>query len=432
MKALLALALLAAAPLLRAAPAGPAEEPDADGVEPPSLSSSARSLSLEEAYKLALERSERLAQAKELPVQLEAQLDALWGSVKPRVTLAPSELLQDGGGTGLNQSSRLVVPVSVHQPIFSGFREYLAAKSLEAQGKASALQVERTRHLLYQDVAEACYTLWALQRQFEVQLELDKTTRSRLKDLRQFVRLGRSRKSEILASQAQLALIEAQIEGLRGSERVAQRGLAFLTGLAEDAAPAGPPPAEPLPLEGYLERSRGRPDIAAQREALRSRDLDLEIARRGNWPVIAADGNYYLKRTGFQSPVKWDLLLSLQLPLYTGGSLAAQTRERESQRRSAEEGLSLALRGAEREVRGAHERLLAARAAEAALRKAAGLAEANAKAQSADYKLGLVTNFETLNALVTLQQTRLSLVQAQLNAALARVELEVAAGPSGL
>jgi outer membrane protein TolC len=56
------------------------------------------------------------------------------------------------------------------------------------------------------------------------------------------------------------------------------------------------------------------------------------------------------------------------------------------------------------------------------------LAEANAKAQNADYRHGLVTNIDVLASLTTVQSTRLRLDAAQIQAFFARVRLEVAAG----
>jgi outer membrane protein TolC len=56
------------------------------------------------------------------------------------------------------------------------------------------------------------------------------------------------------------------------------------------------------------------------------------------------------------------------------------------------------------------------------------LAEANAKAQTADYRHGLVTNIDVLTSLTTVQTTRLRLDAAQIQLFFARVRLEVAAG----
>lgn len=399
-----------------------------------------RAISLSEAFALALKRSEELARRGETVVQLDAKVSELWSAVKPRIGLLGTELVQDvppraaGISSTFTQRTREQAQLTLHQPLFAGLREYLAIRAARLQTRSAELALKRSEHLLYQDAARAYLDLLGVRREIAIREALASIMDDRIRDLRRREGLGRTRKSEVLAAESQRAQIEAELATARGRERIAQAEMRFLTGLEEDLGPRELGLPEEEPLEGLLDRAARRPDIEAARQEREVSSYRVGMARRQRWPTLNLDGNYYLRRPpGFQDQVKWDVLFSLQLPLYAGGSVGAQIREAEASRRSQDQALSLALRRSELEVRAAHQELSSALAIVKALEKAALLAQANAEAQSEDYRLGVVTNLDVLGSLNALQETRLRLNFARLEAYGSKVRLEVAAGaPGGL
>jgi outer membrane protein len=394
-----------------------------------------RPLTLAESFTLALRRSEELAQSGEAVAELEAQTAELRARIGPQFSLVATETLQDvppnssGVSSQFTQRNREQAQVAVHQPLFTGLREFLALRALRARGQAAEFSLRRARQRLYGDVAQAYVEVLSVREETAVRRALAEITDDRIKELRSREKLGRSRKSEVLAAEAQRARITAQLETARGRQRQAQLALRFLTGLQEDLAPAPLPGAvvEPLPL--WLEAAARRPDVEAARLESRAAALGVDMARRLRWPALSLDGNYYLKRPpGFTDRVKWDAALRAELPLYSGGGVSAQVDGASAARRAAEQGLALALRRAVLETESAHDLAESAVSIASALEKATELAEANAKAQAEDYRLGLVTNLDVLGSLNALLESRLSLAEAGLNAALARSRLAVAAG----
>ncbi|MFI5350364.1 MAG: TolC family protein [Elusimicrobiota bacterium] len=390
-------------------------------------------ISLDEAYAAALKRSEAVAEKGETYAQLMAQIDVLWSSVKPRLNLNASQTWQDTqgpGGTFPIPANQEVAAINGHQPLFAGLRDFLAVKAGKAEGESADFAYRRAKQVLYQDVANAYLNLLESRRDIATHSAQVKLTSDRVKELKNFEDIGRSRKSEVLAAEAQQAQDVADLETSRGLERVQQATLRFLTGFEEDLGPeeiAAPSQAEDV--APFLERSAHRPDVEGARRDLEYADLYVSIQRRQYWPTINLDGNYYLRRTqAFYGHVKWDATVSGQLPIYYGGQIGAQTRQAQAQRGFNEQALSLALRTAELDVRSAHSDLVSDLSIVAALQKAMTLAEENAKAQAADYRHGLVTNIDVLTSLTTIQNTRLRLDAAQIQAFYARVRLEVAAG----
>lgn len=394
---------------------------------------SARPLGLEEAYRLALARSEQVAIAGAGYEEALARAAQIWSNALPRVALMGSEALQhvpQGVSNQFLQPNREQGWVNARQPLFSGFREYLAHRSAKDTSRSAERLVERAKQLLYQDVARAFLDLLAAQDEIGIRESLVGITRERVRDLREFRRVGRARASELLAAESQLAQNLAQLEQSRAHEQVAQFRLGFLTGLevGVSARPL-PPAALPPGLDGLLESARRRPDVDSRRLDVEAAELNMKVAARQRWPSISADANYYFRRPpSFTSEVTWDATITGSLPLFSGGETRAQVRERRAQLESRRQALSSSARGAQLEARSAHQDLLSSVSVVAALEKAAQLAQDNARAQAEDYRLGQVNNLDVIGALSTQQQTRLALSAARLDAQWARVRLEVAAG----
>lgn len=395
-----------------------------------------RSLGLAEAYKLSLARSEEIAISGASYEETLAKADELWSHVMPQISVMGTETFQDvpKGQSGLFlQHQREQGWVTAHQPLFSGLREFLAYRASKDLGRAAELRLERAKQLLYQDTARAYLDLLSAQDDIRIRGALVTITQDRVRDLKEFLKLGRARQSEYLAAESQVAQQLAQLESSRAAEQVAQFKLQFLTGLDERLTPQETPAPVAAPaLDAVLSRARGRADVEARRAESSAAETTIKVYSRQRWPTIYADGNYYFQRPpSFTSDVRWDATITGSLPIFTGGQIGAQTKQAEARAKAGKAALSEAVRVAELEAKSAHRDLVSSEAVTTALDNAARLAEENAKAQSSDYRLGQVTNLDVLGSLNTLQQTRLSQNAARIDAYWSRVRLEVAAGVPG-
>lgn len=390
-----------------------------------------RAITLDEAYALTLERSEALAMSREDYAEASARLRELRGAMLPQVSGRASRSWQDIPNAG--QSFRptphvTVVQMSGSQTLFSGFREFIAFRAAGKQKEARDSDSARLRGLLYQDVVAAYTDLLGALQSVETLRATRALTADRLEELRRRVRIGKSRESEVLAADSQLASLEADIERAVGAVDDAEEALKFLTGLDEDLRPA--PVEAPIAgtLESFLNRAQSRPDVRSRALESEAAEALSRVQAREAWPLVGASGNYYPYRKGSLEGMRWDGQLFLQVPLFAGGSLAARRGQAEARAREAALQERLARRAATREVRAAYKSLGAALARLKRLERASQLAEANAKAQTEDYRLGLVTNLEVLAGLTSFSQARLARDQARLDAVAARARLEVASG----
>src|SRR5262249_30990261 len=152
-------------------------------------------------------------------------------------------------------------------------------------------------------------------------------TEDRVKELRGRERLGKSRVSEILSVESQLATIESQMEAIKGQIAAARELLSFLIGQDASAAALQDKLAAPVrmePEEEVLSRASGSSDVKAAFELERAQREQVKVAW-GNWyPQISFVGDYYLKRIPVLEPVRWDATLNLAFPIFSGGSQLAQ------------------------------------------------------------------------------------------------------------
>ena len=382
-----------------------------------------RSITLAEACSLSLAKSEQLAQQGEGIKQLEAAERLLNAAFRPSFDVNASQYKQQ------NSPSVTKGYLSGSYSLFSGMRDYISVKAASAFTRAAELDLDRARQRLYLDVAQAYLYLLTAQREVLIRREQLEVTGKRIAEIEARVRIGRSRKSEAVAIKTQLAQDKAGYLNAAAGERLAQQALMFLTGLDRDLLPAGIPLHRDAALDFYLKAALSRPDLAARRKLLEVSGYLLDVQDRNLWPAVTLSANYYVLRDPMPAPVnRWDGTLALRIPLYDGGAAPARRQAAYSAKRSAALALQLAERQALTEVRSAYEEYKYSALQTASLEEAMVLASENAAYQQEDYKLGLVTNLDVLNALNTVQQTRLALSQAHLAEVWTLLKLESAAG----
>ncbi len=382
----------------------------------------ARGITLEEAYRLALIKSETLAQSAEGVKVLEAAEHQIRSLFMPSLTGIASETSAerstDKGQAGINLSYAL----------FSGMRDYIAARSSDLKTGAAKLALIRAKQALYLDVAQAYINLTNVRQEIVVRQDQLAVSDKRIKDLQERESVGRSRKGEVVAAQAQFAQDDSSLQDAMGREDFAQVQLGFLTGLDEDLAPELLPVPEHKPRETYLLRAQNRFDVQAARKTLEAAQLDTDEARHLRWPSVIVGADYLPIRSVPNQNINWDAGLSFSVPLFTGGFIGASVDQGKARARTAELALALVARQAASDVKGAASILHHSVATMNSLIKAVALSEENFKLQSRDYTKTLVTNLDVLNAQNTLLQTKLNLEQARARACLAGVQLEFAAG----
>ena len=382
-----------------------------------------RPITMGEAYRLSVAKSEALAQQAEGIKQLEAAENLISAAFRPSFGLNASQYKQQ------NSPSATKAYLSGSYSLFSGMKDYISAKAAASRTGAAKMGLERARQQLYLNVAQENLNIYSAQQEVLIRREQMDVTAKRIAELEARADIGRSRKSEVVAAKTQLAQDKANYLSAAASERLAQQALMFITGLDTDLVPGEFSLSRETALEEYLKLALLRPDLAASRKSLEAYNYLADIQDHNLWPTVGLSADYYVIRNPMPSPTdRWDGTIALNIPLYTGGAARAQKDSAYAAKRSAALTVRLAERQALTEVKSSFEEHKYSILQAASLKEALALALDNARYQQEDYKMGLVTNLDVLSALNSVLQTRLAISQAAVQENWTLMKLETAAG----
>lgn len=388
---------------------------------------------LESSYQAAIKRSETVGIDIEMINQAEERYRQAIGAVLPNVSMVGSYLRQetpDNASSTLYPAGQPLLKLQATQVLFRGFREFAGLRQTKKLSEASQQDERQARTLLFNDVVQNFYMVVNLEKTLQNYNTEIESYENRIKELRQRIRIGRSRESEVLTVEASLAGLRAQIESAKGQLRVAREVYSYLTGM-----PAETPLFDDQPLlrkvpavEYYVNGVDQRPDVSANKIRLSATEEQMSIAKGAYLPSADFTGNYYLYRFGATSNVTWDIQFLATFPLYTGGTLDSGVRQAASQIHQYDLNLSLSRRQADEQIRAAFRTYSADQLQVEALRASKLANEKNLKAELTDYRLGLVTNLDVLNALISYQESERALDSQIFTTKLDYFRLESASG----
>ncbi len=373
-----------------------------------------KKISLRECYDLAVKHMETVQISEQQIQEAKAKYTQALGEVIPRIKIEASEFLQDDHANTSNTSttgqvvntftrfSRPQVGVNVTQSLFRGFKEIIAmklAKTNEAEQRYNKEDVER---LLYQDVATAFYTVMQVELNIASSSRIIKAYRDRIVELRKRVDLGKSRGSELLAQESELAILEGSLEKEKGSLKVAYEMLSFLTGL--DPHPRirwdDSNKLNLRPLTEYTALAEGRADVMASKKAVDLAKGEVKFKKGDLLPDANAKFNAYPYRAGFQKDIFWDANFALNIPVFNWSTYGL-IREAKAKALQTELQSQLLKRQVLREIKSAYDKYQASVLEYRKYNVAAQKSEKSYFQQVEDYNLGLINNLDVIYALNT-------------------------------
>lgn len=391
-------------------------------------------VTLSDCYQRALSVSESLAVTDQEIEQIAAIYRQGVGNVLPHISWNMTQFWQDT--SGVNQSTGTSVrertPESyfkLTQPLFHGLRDFNAVKGFKAAKHGAELNRQQAALNLLADVADVFYTSLDLQQELDALQSQHDLTEDRLKELERRVHLGRSRNSEVLSSRVEMASLDAQIEDTRQRWSTARQVLQFLTEVPPttplvETQTVSTPPA----LEAAQSKALSRPDLLAAGYIQDQEHYRLRYAKGNFFPSLDFTGKYYTERVSALDDIKWDALLSLEVPIFRGLITRSEVREARSKVIVADLAVARLKRQIRQQVEVAHENLRYSAAQAQSYAKAVELAQQNYKVQLEEYRLGLINNLQVLQVLTDLQNLKIRRLRAEASTRVHDVKLRVATG----
>lgn len=391
-------------------------------------------VSLKDAVRSAIEKTETVPIGEARIHQADARIDQAKSKFFPILSLGGSYQQQDTSGVLSRQSSALFggrqtyTRFTLIQSVYEGGRD---ASNLSASRSDQEIQKQNlsiANYNTFTNVARGFYGVLSGEREIE---NLNKTitlAHDRVNEIKARAKIGRSRNTEVMAAQAQLAVLEAQRMAAQGQLVTAWDQFILFTGLPRDVklVEKRENPAPPESIEVYLSRLDQRPDVAAVQSQIDSSKSSIDAAKAGHLPSLALNGNYYLTREGTQQGNNWDFGATLTIPIFAGGLIKAQVREAVEKVTESEFTLGQTRRLAEIAIRTAYNNLVSAMDQVKALESALNSTEANYHEQEKNYRFGQATNLDVIQALNIFQDTKRTLDRTRYLAFSAWAELKAA------
>lgn len=394
----------------------------------------AKPVSLDDAVAAALESTEVVPLGKTRVQQAEARVDQSKGAFWPSLSFGASYQQQDTGGILTRQSSSLFggrqsfSRLTLSQSLFEGGRDMAMIGARQAEKDRWRHELEQNKQTVYSSVARAFFLVQGSQAEVENLKTAIRLARDRVKEVASREKIGRSRDTELLSARAQVSVLEAQLMAAEGQLIASLDEFSLMTGLARETEleTSEEIPSMPEALESYLKRVEERPDILALKSELQMLEEQKRVVRAGHFPSLSLLGNYYFSREGTQKGNDWDVGVSMNFPLFMGGSVTAQNREVVEKEQELQLLIARQRRRAQIAIRTTYNNLISALNQHKALKEALLSTERSYQLNAKNYRFGQSTNLEVIQAMNSYQETKRAIDRSRFQALLAWAELRVA------
>ena len=364
----------------------------------------------EECFQATLKRTTTIAIQEEFLIQAEARYNQAMRSSLPNISglksLGWPKAPEGKSSFTTNEASvESNTKLMLTQPLFQGFKEFAAQRQAKALVSANDYDKKHAVIQLYRDVALSFYTTMSLEVDISNANEELEHYVQRIKELKDFIRIGRSQTSDQLTTSSQAQVLRAQIKQLKGALRAQRAVISYLTGFDNDVPLVHQDQPDEInrPLSEYLANINNRPEVLANTSRQLAFDEGVKIAKGDYLPSLALQGDYFIERNGIYKS-SWDIMLNLTVPIFSWGSVKASVDESISKKTQATLLVTESKRQAEQQIRIFYETYVGDREQYLGYVEATKISQKVFENDKRDYKKGLVTNLDVLQALITFQE----------------------------
>lgn len=409
-------------------------------------------LTLEEAYRLALQSHEQVQIAqKELEKARLAPLKA-WTLITPRASFLGrytrySQTLDIAGQPAGTPTAVGEVPtvfpldlwqgdLQVVQPIYESTfltRRRASGNIIDAAG----FSLDRTAKTLLFRVASAYYEVLKAQSLVEVARQTLDLANESLRVAKARFAVGEETRTAVLRAEVDVTRAERDLTQAANNLKLQQAVLANLINRDPGFEVVTPAPLEAAeqPLRHYIEQAFDyRDDLKIQGENLKLAQYDRDLVREELYPEAQATFTYsrVTPQTLIQIDDFWNLVVSLDVPIFEGGLTYLNLSEAGKSVKQAELRLEDLKKQIEIEVEDAYLQVRTLASTLATLEKQAELAAENYDIVFKQFQVGVATSLDVTDALTALKTARTDLANERYNYQVALLALQQATGTFGL
>lgn len=429
-----------------------AQAPGAVPAPPPPMELNARPISLDEAVRLAHQFHPQTVQARGQLRSSSANLRRSYAAFLPSLNFSASS----GYSTGVTYFQGELVPnrgdpwsfrngLNASLTLFDGgsrFREITASRADQAAAESNTtlreFEVALSVKQQYYNVLAAREAESAARVQFEQAQQNFRVANAR-------VQAGAATKSDSLRSAIELRNAEIAILQAQQDVRNASASLTRFTGQKSLVTAVPGDTLEPITLAGdstsLFSIAQQAPAVRTATASLAAANASAKAAMAPYWPTVSMSANYGVNQSsrGFSGGNLWlmgesgnpnskGVSFSLSYPLFNGLQRETAVIQARVAQDNAEASLRDAQLAAEQSLIQAYGVYELAQARIELQQASVEAAEEDLRVQRQRYELGAGTLLDVLTSQSTLNQARLSLIQARRDARVAKAQIEAIVG----
>ncbi len=398
-----------------------------------------RTITLEQAYTAALESHEGVKLAVEGLGQAATTLDKSTARMLPTLTAEGgftrySEQKHTSTGALIQPDDATRLDVKITQPLYTGGREWATRRQAKLNIERSREELDGRREDVMRLTARAYLGVLKAEKDVEIKKAALARANERLKVASARLKVGDVTRSAVLRAEAEAAGAEAGLIKSESSLIDANDLLKRVVGLTDEIRVVEPElRSDAILLEATLKTAFER------RKDYRQRVLEEKAAgegityAKGNFkPQLKLEGLYSWKeqnpQTTFFQQDSMSASVVLTYPIFEGGLRVAELSEARSKFREAELRRLSLKRDIEYEVRSAYNSKNATEALINSYQKQLAFAEEDYNMVFEQYKHGVATTVDVLDADAILVSAQRSLMNARYDLYLALVEISYKTG----
>jgi outer membrane protein TolC len=393
----------------------------------------AKSLTLEEAIRVALANNREILVAKEKIEEAKQRIKEAKAGYFPTIDLSGTYTHLNEAPSQMGKADSYVSKLSFSQPLYTSARLSYANKGASLYYQKLQEDLKNAQNQITFQVKKAFYGVLLAQENVEVTEKALDQAKRHLAVVEDFFKVGVVSKFDLLRTRVEVANLKPDLVQVRNNLRLSRESLANLLSFPSASLQLeGELSFEPLKIsleeaiDKALKERRDLKSFKLQKEML---EAALKLDEVQNKPTLALAGNYQYQNPSHGKDEwgeEWNLNLVLSIPFFDGWA----NRARVAQRRSQIKQIDLSLRGLEAgidlEVKKAFWDLEASKERIYAQEKNIEQAEEALSIAEVRYKSGAITNLEVLDAQLALTRVRVGYLKALFDHNVAMAELEKA------
>lgn len=340
-------------------------------------------------------------------------LQMMGGGAQPDGDKGPSEI-------PMGEEDTYRAGLSIQQPIFVWGKIYNNYKQAKLSLEASRQELESTKQQVILDVKTAFYGVLLTEKLVQVaQMAVDQV-QAHVKIAQDLVDAGMATNFDLLRAKVQLANIRSQLIRAQNGSELSQDSLKNILGMDLNAqlSISGELVYNPLELNlsELTDRAMAnRPEIKQLQYQVQALEKLVSIVKAANKPSIALAGDYSYESNAdkfgdvfHRDEWKniWSVTLALQVPIFDGLATRARSKQAESGLKQVQIGMEQLKDGIGLEVRAAFLSLQESKELLKVQEEAVQQAEESLRIANLQYKNGMLTSVELMDAELAFTQAQ--------------------------